>query len=132
MVHGQACKTLSIMFAGNKSRVQDAIDIGLIPIIIDMMSNVLFRVKKEALSVVYEAAKVASTEQLTHIGTPACIGHLFNMLTLDCTDLSFVSLRTLKYVSTVYLSGLFANENGAHWFGVNSYFFTADVKSWQS
>ena len=103
MVHGEACKTLSIMFAGIKSRFQDAIDIGLIPIIIDMMSNVLFRVKKEALSVVYEAAKVASTEQLTHIGTPACIGHLFNMLTLDCTDLSFVSLQTLKHVSVITL-----------------------------
>lgn len=97
-IHKPACNAISNIIAGNTQRIQAAIDAGLMPSLVEMTSNTVYRIKRAALWAVYNATKGVTVDQVAYLVAQGGIGHLCGMLTAD-SNISITALWTLQNVS---------------------------------
>jgi intracellular sulfur oxidation DsrE/DsrF family protein len=105
-----ACCAISNIIAGDKERIQLAIDGDVVPCLVQVLSSE--KNKKHALWSLYTATKNGSAEQIKYLVTKDCVRHLCSMLVTrfmkvestnsvgqDCNT-AIIALWALKNVST--------------------------------
>merc|ERR1719270_2852666 len=100
-IRKESCWTISNITAGNRSQIQEVINAGLMPPIVQLLANAEFEIKKEAAWAISNATAGGSPQQIEHLIECGCIKPMCDLLVTSEQRMIGVALDAIENILKV-------------------------------